>query len=78
MGKVVGKLFGGSKPKGPDPELVAAQKKQAESIARQEAETKKEKKAALAVIAARGSGGGVTLNTQTGRSGISDKLGGGS
>lgn len=75
----IGKIFGIKPPKaqGPDPELLAAQRKQQERLDKQEADQKKTDKANKAVIAARsGRGQGVTLQASTGERGVSGKLGG--
>lgn len=80
MVSAVKSLFGGPpKPKGPDPELLAAQKRQTDRLDRQEAATQKKERSTRAVIAARGKRGqGVTLNPATGERGVvgGGKLGG--
>lgn len=82
MVSTVKSLFGGPpKPKvqGPDPELLAAQKRQSKRLERQEVAAEKRERSTRAVIAARGKRGqGVTLNPATGERGVvgGGKLGG--
>lgn len=72
MTQAISSIFSGPpKPKGPDPELLAAQKAQADALAAKDAEETQKKNARAAALAGRqGRGHGVTLYVPTGEGGV--------
>lgn len=70
--KIFGSLFGGAaKPQGPDPELVAAQRKQQGRLDAQAAEQEAAKKSRQKVLRAQqGQSGFATLFAKTGATGV--------
>ena len=76
MGSVISGIFGGA-PKGPDPSVLAAQKRQETRLAGQEKKEKDALEARQRVAAARsGRGQGLTLFKGTGEKGVKETLGG--
>ena len=77
MGSVISGLFGGGKVAGPDPSVLAAQKRQEDRILKKEKEEKLKLEGRQRVAAARGGRGqGLTLFKGTGERGVKETLGG--
>lgn len=76
MGKMLAGIFGGGA-KGPDPSVLAAQKRQEERLTKREDEEKAALEGRKRVAAARGGRGqGLTLFKGTGEKGVKETLGG--
>ena len=66
MADTVKNIFNPPKPKGPDPELIAAQRRQQERLDSRDAEEERKRKAREQVLAARRQGAQNPFDTETG------------